>query len=113
MRSVLKSKIHRARVTEADVDYMGSITIDSELLKYVGLWPNERVLVVSNTSGARLETYVIPGEPGSGEICINGAAANKISVGENVTIMSFVLSDSQVDPKVVSVDDENRFKAYL
>ncbi|OUJ18593.1 Aspartate 1-decarboxylase PanD [Methanonatronarchaeum thermophilum] len=113
MRTVLKSKIHRATVTEADVEYIGSITIDSELLDHADLWPNERVLVVSNTSGARLETYTIPGEPGSGEICINGAAANKINVGENITIMSFISTKKQIEPTVVSVDNENKFKAYL
>ncbi|UOY09563.1 aspartate 1-decarboxylase [Methanonatronarchaeum sp. AMET6-2] len=109
----MKSKIHRAVVTEADVDYVGSITIDRRLMDYADLWVNERVLVVSNTGGARLETYVIAGEPGSGEICINGAAAHKIGVGENVTIMSFALTDEEIEPSLVSVDGDNRFLRYL
>ena len=113
MRKLLKSKIHRAIVTEADVDYVGSITIDRELMDYADLWPNEKVLVVSNTSGSRIETYVIPGEPGSGEICINGAAAHKIDVGENVTIMSFQISDEGKTPERIAVDKENKFKKYL
>ena len=76
MRMVLRSKIHNATVTEANLAYIGSITIDADLIERVGLWPGERVLVVSNTSGARLETYVIKGERGSGNICMNGAAAH-------------------------------------
>ena len=87
MRSLMRSKIHKATVTEANKDYVGSITIDSELIEHVDLWPNERVLIASNTSGARLETYVIAGEPGSGEICMNGPCAHLIGVGEEIVIM--------------------------
>ncbi len=76
MRWVIRSKIHNATVTEANLAYVGSITIDAALIERVGLWPGERVLVVSNTSGARLETYVIEGERDSGAICVNGAAAH-------------------------------------
>ena len=79
MRWVIRSKIHKATVTQADVDYVGSITIDEDLLQAAGLWPGEKVLVVSNTSGARLETYTIATEGGTGEICMNGAAAHLIS----------------------------------
>ena len=75
MRWMLRSKIHQAVVSQANVDYVGSITIDQELIEKAGLWVGEKVLVVSNTSGARLETYVIAGEPGSGQIYMNGAAA--------------------------------------
>ena len=82
MRWLMRSKIHNATVTEANLAYVGSITIDQDLLDKVGLWPGERVLVVSNTSGARLETYVIAGERGSGEICMNGAAAHLIGEGD-------------------------------
>ncbi|MCB0298979.1 MAG: aspartate 1-decarboxylase, partial [Calditrichaeota bacterium] len=84
MRWVMRSKIHKATVTQADLNYVGSITIDEDLMDMVGLWPGEKVLVVSNTSGSRLETYVIEGEPGSGVICMNGAAAHRIKVGDRV-----------------------------
>src|SRR5690606_2541 len=89
MRSLLRSKIHLATVTEANVDYVGSITIDQDLLRAVGLWDGEKVLVVSTTTGARLETYVIEGAAGSGVIGINGAAAHLINAGEKVIIMGF------------------------
>jgi aspartate 1-decarboxylase len=113
MRSVLRSKIHNATVTEANVAYVGSITIDSDLIDLVGLWPNERVLVVSNTSGARLETYVIAGRRGSGEICMNGAAAHLIGAGEQVIIMGFELATTPVEPAVILVDHENRLARWL
>jgi aspartate 1-decarboxylase len=106
---VLRSKIHNATVTEANLAYIGSITIDADLIERVDLWPGERVLVVSNTSGARLETYVIKGERGSGQICMNGAAAHLIKEGEEVIIMGFELSDKPINPKVILVDKRNRF----
>ena len=108
MRWMLRSKIHKATVTEADLSYEGSITIDRELIDQVGLLPGERVLVVSNTSGARLETYVIAGEPGSGVICINGAAAHLIKKGEQVIIMGFELTDSAIHATAVLVDGRNK-----
>ncbi len=86
MRFILRSKIHKARVTEADLSYVGSITIDEELIEKVGFGPGEKVLVVSNTSGARLETYVISGKKGSGVICMNGATAHLIKKGEEIII---------------------------
>jgi aspartate 1-decarboxylase len=113
MRWVMRSKIHNATVTEANLAYVGSITIDADLIDRVGLWPGERVLVVSNTSGARLETYVIEGARGSGEICVNGAAAHLIDAGEQVIIMGFELSAEPVAPKVVLVDGRNRFVRTL
>ena len=109
MRWVLRSKIHKAVVTEANPDYVGSITIDADLAERVGLWSNERVLVASNTTGARLETYVIQGEPGGGQICMNGPAAHRIFVGEEVVIMGFELTDQLITPDVILVDSENRF----
>ena len=109
MRMVLRSKIHNATVTEANLAYIGSITIDADLIERVGLWPGERVLVVSNTSGARLETYVIKGERGSGNICMNGAAAHLIKEGEEIIIMGFELADQPITPKVILVDKKNRF----
>ncbi|HME32063.1 MAG TPA: aspartate 1-decarboxylase [Terriglobales bacterium] len=105
---MLRSKIHKATVTEADLSYEGSITIDRELIERVGLLPGEKVLVVSNTSGARLETYVIAGEPGSGVICINGAAAHLIKKGEQVIIMGFELTDSPIKATAVLVDGQNK-----
>ncbi|MFL6712059.1 MAG: aspartate 1-decarboxylase [Sulfurifustis sp.] len=113
MRSFLRSKIHKAIVTEANLSYVGSITIDAALLEKADLMPGERVMVVSNTSGARLETYVIEGERLSGCICVNGAAAHLITKGEEVIIMGFELSDRPVKQSVVLVDRHNRFVAML
>jgi aspartate 1-decarboxylase len=105
----MRSKIHNATVTEANLAYVGSITIDEDLLERVGLWPGERVLVVSNTSGARLETYVIAGERGSGSMCMNGAAAHLIGEGEQIIVMGFELVDALLAPRVILVDKQNRF----
>ncbi|OPZ24146.1 MAG: Aspartate 1-decarboxylase precursor [Lentisphaerae bacterium ADurb.BinA184] len=113
MRWVLRSKIHKATVTDANVHYVGSITIDAELIERAGLWPGERVLVVSNTSGARLETYVMVGEKHSGVICMNGAAAHLIGKGEEVIILGFELSDHPLEPKSLLVDAHNRFVRFL
>jgi len=113
MRAVLRSKIHKAVVTRADLDYIGSITIDEDLLEKACFWPGEKVLVVSNTSGARLETYVIAGERGSGVIGMNGAAAHLIKAGEEIIIMGFELTDKPLQPCVVLVDAQNRFVRYL
>ncbi len=108
MRSLLRSKIHLATVTEANVNYVGSIAIDRDLMDAVDLWPGEKVLVASATSGARLETYVLEAESGSGTIGINGAAAHLIRSGEQVIIMGFEIADRPVTPKVVLVDSANR-----
>lgn len=113
MRWVMRSKIHNATVTEANLDYVGSITIDADLLDAVGLWPGERVLVVSNTSGARLETYTIAGDRGCGDICVNGAAAHLIKDGEEVIIMGFELTAEPIDPQVILVDKANRIVRRL
>ena len=113
MRWVMRSKIHNATVTEANLAYVGSITIDSELLEAVGLWPGERVLVVSNTTGARLETYTIAGARGSGDICVNGAAAHLIGEGEEVIIMGFELTAEPIVPSVILVDGQNRLVRRL
>lgn len=86
---VLKSKIHRVTVTEARLDYIGSITIDRKLMDAAGILEGERVYIVNNNNGARLDTYVIPGEPGSGVICLNGAAARLVQPGDIVIIMSY------------------------
>lgn len=89
--NILKSKIHRVKVTEANLEYIGSITIDEALMEAANIYAGERVQVVDNTNGARLETYVITGKRGSGCICINGAAAHLINVGDTVIIMAYAL----------------------
>ena len=89
--NILKSKIHRVTVTEANLDYIGSITIDEDLMDAANIYAGERVQVVDNNNGARLETYVIPGKSGSGCICINGAAAHLVHVGDTVIIMAYAL----------------------
>ena len=90
---VLKSKIHRVTVTEANLNYIGSITIDSDLLDAANILPNERVYIVDNNNGERLDTFVIPGERGSGVICLNGAAARKVQPGDVVIIMAYASMD--------------------
>ncbi|MBA3564799.1 MAG: aspartate 1-decarboxylase [Gammaproteobacteria bacterium] len=109
MRWVLRSKIHRATVTEANLHYVGSITIDAALIERVGLWRGERVLVVSNATGVRLETYVIPGARDSGVVCMNGAAAHLIRTGEQIIVMGFELTDTPLEPRVILVDEQNKF----
>ena len=110
--NMFHGKIHRATVTEANLEYMGSITIDSTLMKLAGILPGERVQIVDNNNGARLETYVIEGEPNSGVICLNGAAARKVTVGDKVIIIAYAMMTSEEAqacvPKVVMVDDDNR-----
>ena len=90
---VVKSKIHRVTVTEANLNYIGSITIDQDLLDAANLIPNEKDSIVNNNNGERLDTYVIPGERGSGVICLNGAAARKVQPGDVVIIMSYAMMD--------------------
>ncbi|HRY28904.1 MAG TPA: aspartate 1-decarboxylase [Elusimicrobiota bacterium] len=113
MRWQLRSKIHKAIVTEADVNYVGSITIDEDLVERTGIWPGEKVLVASNTTGARLETYVIVGKRNSGTICMNGAAAHLIKVGEEIIIMGFEMTDQPIVPKNILVDKKNKFVKNL
>jgi len=109
--NILKSKIHRATVTDANINYMGSITIDINLMERAGILPYEKVLVVSLESGERLETYAIKGKKGSGEICLNGAAARKILKDDKVIILAFVLLDQneadRFKPTVIQVDGKN------
>jgi aspartate 1-decarboxylase len=113
MRQLLRSKLHNGRTTDANVNYVGSIEIDMDLVDAVGLWEGEKVLVVSNTSGARLETYVIAGARGTGVISMNGAAAKLIGAGEQVIIMGFELADGPIQPTVVLLDDQNRIERFL
>ncbi|MBK5413968.1 aspartate 1-decarboxylase [Pseudomonas sp. TH31] len=107
MRTVLHAKLHNAIVTEANLAYVGSITIDQNILDKVDIWAGERVMVVSNTSGARLETYVISGERGKKDICVNGAAAHLIGKDEQVIIMAFRTSDKPVEAMVAILDKTN------
>ncbi|MBO8136987.1 MAG: aspartate 1-decarboxylase [Desulfotomaculum sp.] len=110
--TVFKSKIHRAAVTEANLNYMGSITIDKELLKAADILVYEKVQVVNLNNGSRLETYVIPGEPNSGVVCLNGAAARLAQPGDKVIIISYAMMErtqaEQFRPLVVMVDDNNK-----
>ena len=114
---VLRSKIHRARITEARVDYVGSITIDRDLLDASGILPGQCVLVADMTDGARFETYVFEGEPGSGVICINGAAARLVNVGDEVIIMAYGYMAPEearnFKPEVVLVDKFNKITEKL
>lgn len=100
-------------MTEADLSYIGSITIDQDLLEKADLWPGQKVMVVSNTTGVRLETYVILGERGSGIICMNGACAHLIKKGEEIIIIGFIFSDRPKPAKSILVDKQNRFIKYL
>lgn len=113
MRFFLRSKIHKATVTEANLEYVGSITIDEALMKKADLKEYEKVLVVDNANGSRLETYVIKGEKNSGVICSNGAAAHLIKKGDEVIIMAFEVGNKPKKPKNVLVDKHNRFVRYL
>ncbi len=112
MIEVMKSKIHRARVTQAELNYVGSITIDEDLMDEADIIANEKVQIVNNNNGARLETYVIPGKRGTGTICLNGAAARLVQVGDIVIIISYALMDREEakahKPRLVFPDDNNR-----
>jgi len=109
---MFKGKIHRATVTSANLNYVGSITIDKTLLDASGILPGERVQIVNNHNGARLETYVIEGEANSGIICLNGAAARLVQAGDNVIIIAYCwVSEEEakaLKPKIVFVDEKNK-----
>lgn len=116
-RTLLGGKIHRATVTQADLNYVGSITVDEDLLDAAGILVNEKVQIVNNNNGARFETYTIAGKRGSGVICLNGAAARLVQPGDVVIIMSYVLlSEPEIsahEPKVVLVDEANRIREVI
>ena len=110
--NIFKSKIHRARVTEANLNYVGSITIDMDLLEAANILPGEKVQIVNNNNGARLETYTIEGKRGSGVICLNGAAARMVQPGDVVIIIAYALMTPEeaktFEPNVVFLDQNNR-----
>ncbi len=109
---VMKSKIHRARVTQAELNYVGSITIDEDLIDAADLIVGEKVQIVNNNNGARLETYVIPGERGSGILCLNGAAARLVQVGDIVIVISYATIDREeaktFKPTIIFPDENNK-----
>jgi len=111
-RIMMKSKLHRATVTEANLNYVGSITIDEDLMDAANLWENEKVQIVNNNNGARLETYIITGERGSGVICLNGAAARLVQPGDQVIIISYAVMEEaeakSYKPVVVILDSDNK-----
>lgn len=116
-RMMMNSKLHRATVTEADLNYVGSITIDTDLLDAAGMYPNEKVHVVNNNNGARFETYIIAGERGSGVICVNGAAARLVQKGDVVIILSYVyVTDEGArthEPTVLIMDEKNKIQQVI
>jgi len=116
LRKIMLSKIHRATITQCDVDYVGSITIDADLLRETGMRPNEAVMVLDIDNAARFETYIIRGEPGSGIIGINGAAAKLVNQGDKVIILNYGLTDQPLEDHtatVVIADEHNRVGEVL
>ena len=113
-RTILKSKINRAHVTETNLYYEGSVTIDAKLMDEAGIMPYEKVGVLSLNNGQRLETYAIQGKAGSGSICLNGPASRGACVGDEVIILSYILVEDKeaknIKPKVINVDEQNRIK---
>ncbi|MBL0388552.1 aspartate 1-decarboxylase [Tumebacillus sp. ITR2] len=111
-RTMMKSKIHRATVTEANLNYVGSITIDQDILDATDIWADEKVQIVNNNNGARLETYVISGQRGSGVICLNGAAARLVQPGDTVIIISYAMMSNEEarlhKPIVALMDKDNK-----
>ena len=110
---MLRSKIHRATVTETRLDYEGSITIDQDLVDGCGMWVGEKVTIADVDNGNRFETYILPGRRGSGIIAINGAAAHLCNEGDKVIIMGYELTDEPIQAKVLLVDTENRVTREL
>jgi aspartate 1-decarboxylase len=116
-RTMMNAKIHRARVTEANLNYVGSITIDEDILDAVGMVANEKVQIVNNNNGARFETYIIPGKRGSGVVCLNGAAARLVQVGDVVIIISYALVPEEKllshKPKVAIMNEFNQITELI
>ncbi|HIV75149.1 MULTISPECIES: aspartate 1-decarboxylase [unclassified Pseudogracilibacillus] len=116
-RTMMKSKIHRARVTEANLNYVGSITIDQDIMDQVNIIANEQVQIVNNNNGARFETYVIPGERGSGIICLNGAAARLVQKDDVVIIIAYAMVQEEnlktFTPKIAIMNEKNEIEQYI
>jgi len=112
MRFVLRSKIHRATVTETRLDYEGSISIDEVLLEKAGIWVGEKVMIANLNNGARFDTYVLNGKRDSGTVAINGAAARLCEKGDRIIIMGYELTSEPIDAKIVLVDDKNKIKEF-
>ncbi|MBU8879070.1 aspartate 1-decarboxylase [Bacillus sp. FJAT-29790] len=116
-RTMMNGKIHRAVITEANLNYVGSITIDANILDAVGMVPNEKVQIVNNNNGARFETYIISGERGSGVICVNGAAARLVQEGDIVIIISYAMIPEENvvnhQPRVAIMDENNKIKEMV
>ena len=113
MRNVLRSKIHRAFVTGANPDYIGSVIIDRELLEKIDLWEYEKVLICDVTNGNRWETYVLPGEPGSGTVSVQGAGAKLCQIDDCLIILSFEVTEEPIEPKMILVDRQNKFVEFI
>ena len=113
MRNVLRSKIHRAYITDANPDYIGSVIIDRELMEKIDLWEYEKVMICDVTNGNRWETYVLPGDRGSGEVSVQGAGAKLCQIDDCVIILSFEVSDEPIKPKMILVNRENQFVEYI
>ncbi|MGP4071921.1 aspartate 1-decarboxylase [Piscibacillus sp. B03] len=116
-RTLMNAKIHRATVTEANLNYVGSVTIDQDILELVGILPHEKVQIVNNNNGERIETYVIAGERNSGVICLNGAAARKVQKGDIVIIMSYAMMTKEDalnhQPKIAILNESNEIEQLL
>lgn len=116
-RTLMKAKIHRATVTNADLNYVGSVTIDQDIMDSVNIFQNEKVQIVNNNNGARLETYVIPGERGTGIICLNGAAARLVQKGDTVIIIAYALVEESdikyFKPKIAIMNENNQIKQMI
>lgn len=113
MRNVLRSKIHRAYITDANPDYVGSVIIDRELMEKIDLWEFEKVMICDVTNGNRWETYVLPGDRGSGTVSVQGAGAKLCQIDDCVIILSFEVTDVPIEPKMILVNRENEFVEYI
>lgn len=113
LRAICKSKIHHATVTEANVEYIGSVAIDARLLELSDILPGEKVSIWDVTNGERIETYALPAPAGSGAVIVNGAAAKRVHAGDRVIIVAFTLTDETVEPSMIYVNERNEFAGWL
>lgn len=113
LRAICKSKIHHAVVTEANLEYVGSIAVDADLLERADILPGEKVCVWNVDNGERIETYAMPAPAGSGDVIVNGAAARRFQKGDQIIVVAFVLTDETITPRMLLVDERNRFVDWL